>query len=479
VVIPLVYRQYPTPPTVLSQSWLPAQSGQSGQSGQSQTGADALTDRAVWTYVFAYQAQLTPHDQVNASVTYNTDLSASGGKSAPMAAAGGPAGPFSLFEALARFNATYAVLQPLLSPLSQDATWAAAIAAFADRVTEVVENTDWNPIPSASLRSGLQLVVDSYVVTDLAETNNRLITLAWTAMQGESSFPGVTLSVEALDPNTLVAYPGQVLTRPPGQTYLTDSYVPQPPLVDDWVLHQVEVSLLNVLAAENALAGVGIGRNLIEMVGPGDTTWSSQPEFIYSTPLVRPSQPLTPFIVDATPIDVAELPPRPGGAACPPSPSSLCQRIYTLMSDLLADPDQLAGLMAARWSAGMDEAAPRRVKATCSYQYPMPAATSGAPGADPISPLVPVVLARSFVIDASQPDQIGDFAQIFSEAITAWSTNAGIAFGASALAGAQFVFDITLFAELSGLTTPVLEFTNLQLALSGIDAVVSPAMSER
>jgi hypothetical protein len=298
-------------------------------------------------------------------------------------------------------------------------------------------------------------------------------------MQGESSFPGVTVSVEALDPTTLVAYPGQVLTRPPGQPYLTDSYLPQPPLVDDWVLHQVEVNLLNVLAAENALAGVGIGRNLIEMVGPDNTTWSSQPEFIYSTPLVRPSQPLTPFIVDPTPIGVAELPTRPGGAACPPSPSSLCQRIYTLMSDLLADPDQLAGLMAARWSAGMDEAAPRRVKAACSYQYPMPAATSGAPGADPISPLVPAVLARSFVIDASQPDQIGDFAQIFSEAITTWSTNTGITFGPSALPGAQFVFDITLFAELSGLTTPVLEFTNLQLALSGIDAVVSPAMSER
>jgi len=42
-----------------------------------------------------------------------------------------------------------------------------------------------------------QFIVQT-IVTDLAETNNRLITLAWTAMQGESSFPGVTLSVAVM-----------------------------------------------------------------------------------------------------------------------------------------------------------------------------------------------------------------------------------------------------------------------------------------
>jgi hypothetical protein len=83
--------------------------------------------------------------------------------------------------------------------------------------------------------------------------------------------------------------------------------------------------------------------------------------------------------------------------------------------------------------------------------------------ANPVMPLVPIVLARSFLIDGSDPAQLGEFSALFAEAITTWASANAIAFGAAAQAGAQLVFDLTLFAELSGVNTPVLRLRALQL----------------
>jgi hypothetical protein len=144
------------------------------------------------------------------------------------------------------------------------------------------------------------------VVTDRQQANNtQLITLTWSPQQGESSFSDVTLAIQALAPGGK-PYPNQTSGTVPNG--ITDTYLPVPPLVDDWVIHQITVDALNVLVAENALAGVQIERNLIVMTDPSNTTWTALSEFVYMTPLVRPSQPVTPFIDNSTPIDVAKLP---------------------------------------------------------------------------------------------------------------------------------------------------------------------------
>jgi len=456
--IPLVYREYPTPPTLVSQTGV-QESGAAMNPG-------SLAQASQWRYTYQYQARLTAHDQLLSTLTYNTDLSASGsgGVQATNRLAAG--GPYSLFESLARFSAAYAVLQPILND-STDSRWPAAVTAFSSLVTEVVNNTDWNPTAALLTRTGLANITDTYGITDAPSGDNRRITLAWSPTQGPSSFPGVTLAIEAIAPNGQ-PYPGQVPKSI--DNGITDTYAANPPLQSDWVWHQVAVDSLNVMSAENALAGVQVQRNVLDLPDPQGQSWQVLDTYIYKTPLVRFSQPVTPFIDDATPIDVAKLPGAGEGPGCESSsPDCLCQRIYTLMSDLVGNSRQLPVLLAARSQAGLAGDAPRRVKVQCGFQYALPAAVGGQVGTDPMTPRVPVLLARSFVVDGSQPVQLGDFARLYSDAVTAWSQTHGVAFGPGAEpAGARLVFDITLYAELSSANTPVLRLRNLQLALTDI-----------
>jgi hypothetical protein len=148
------------------------------------------------------------------------------------------------------------------------------------------------------------------------------------------------------------------------------------------------------------------------------------------------------------------------------------------MYDLLVD-DAGEQLLRAQEIAGMDDAgAPRRVKVACSFQYPVSSA-SGVPSANPVSPLVPVVLARSFVIDGSQPDQLSAFSGAFAQAAAGWAAANEVTLGPTAQQGAQFVFDITLYAQISGLNTPVLRLRNLQLKLTDIAVQQSALTSDR
>lgn len=466
-VIPLVFRQYPTPPTVVSQSG----SGEPESQAASDAAASPLVAAAAWRYVYSYQAQLTAHDRILSRITYNTNLrTTSNGTKAAQAFALDET-QFTLFEALARFSAAYPLLRPVLQNPC-DPNWAAAAQAFASLVTEVVNNSDWNPVGSLALMEQLVHITDRYAITDDAQEgqDGRLISLMWDAAQGESSFQDVNLSILALAPNRQ-PYPRQ--TPGKAENGISDAYVPDPPLFNDWVTHQVTVDALNVLTAENALAGVQVERNLIRMEAADGNTYEVQQEYVYKTPLVRPSQPVTPFVQNDTAIDVAQLPPPSQPAsACGQSASSLCSRIYTMMANLLAHEEQVSKLLAAKQSAGLvDTGAVRRVKVGSSFQYPLPALTGGVAGSHAITPAIPVVLARSFEVDATQLDQLGDFAHLYAQAIADWAKQEEVTFGTqSQPAGAQLVFDITLYAQLSGLNTPVLRLSNLQLKLTDIDS---------
>jgi hypothetical protein len=194
------------------------------------------------------------------------------------------------------------------------------------------------------------------------------------------------------------------------------------------------------------------------------------PEFVYKTTFAQPSQPVTPFIDNTTAIDVTTLPDMGKGAACTVSPNSLCQSIYTIMRNLLADPVQSQSLADAHAAAGVTSGTTRRLKVACSFQFPVAAVAGGSDTS--IAPLVPIVLARSFDIDGSQADQVSDFAFAYSQAIIGWAKTNDIVFGAQATPkGAVLVFDLTLYAALAGVNTPVLRLGNLQLKLTDIDPV--------
>lgn len=472
-IIPVVFREFPTPPTVISQS---GTGGTDSLIIGDAEGENPLTAAAAWHYTYRYQAQLTAHDRLINRITYNTDLSATGGGSQAANKMTDAEGDqfYSLFEALARFNATYAVLQPILSDLG-NANWAEAAASFSSLVTGVVTNTTWNPLPAALALTRLEEITDRYDITDKlvstsANASTRIITLTWSPDQGESSFTDAKLSIEAIGLDGK-PYPNQVTGTI--ENGITDTYVPDPPLVDNWIIHQLDVDNLNVLAAENALTGAQVERNLIEMNSPDGSTWTSQAEFIYMTPNVRPTQPFTPFVDNNEPIDIAALPNQGISTGCPPVSTTqgepgLCQRIYTMLYDLLGDPDVLASLHEAMNSDTGTESAERRVKLSCGFQYPMAETSGGTGGPKQINPLYPVVLARTFLVDGAQTGQLNDLALLLAEQIETWSTD-NVTFGTDAQpAGGKFIFDITLYAQLSGLNTPVLRLRNLQLELKDI-----------
>jgi hypothetical protein len=459
-LIPLVYRVYPTPPTVASQSGIAGAS-----STPNEDTLNPLIEAAAWHYLAQYQAYLTEHDQVLGQITYNTNLNAAQSKNADTLLLGDNEA-YTLFQSLARFTAAYAVLQPILTTPA-DPNWAAAATAFSTLVDTVVNNIDWNPPTAKALGGTLQNITDNYIVTDLPSGSQRQITLTWAPQQGESSFGDVTLSIEAIGPDGS-PYPNQTPGTVPNG--ITDTYNPVPPLPDPWVTHRLEVDSLNVLSAENALIGIQIERNLIK-VPSGGTDYTPNNEFVYLTPLVRPSQPVTPFVDNSEPIDVIALPNQGASTGCgSTSPAVLCQRVYTILNDLIGDTTQVSSLVAARTrslleSAYQDTTAIRRVKMACGFQYPV----TPVNGKAPITPRIPVVLARSFEIDGSQPSQISEFASLYSAAIQTWSANNQVTFGTNAApAGGQFIFDITLYAQLSGLNTPVLRLRNLQLDLTDI-----------
>ncbi|CAN5688402.1 hypothetical protein BH11PSE6_BH11PSE6_04310 [soil metagenome] len=462
-VIPLVLRAYPTPPTLIRQ--MAIQGGGTLQAPNS----NPLVEAAAWHLQYAYQVQLTAHDQILTAVTYNSDLSVAngGGAPAPTRLAGASV-QYTLFQSLARFWAAYAVLQPILTTPTS-ANWVAAIESFAELVESVVNNSTWTPNPSALAMGGpLVRITDHYSVSDVAQSGaSRVATLGWA--DAESSFAGVTVSIEALDPSSLAPYPDQTQQRLPQSVAVT--YTPQPPLADNWIVHQIEIDDLNVLAAENALAAVQIERNLIEMSDPGGNEWFAKAEFVYMTPVVSATEPITPFVDNATPINVATLPDGGICSACTATSgtgtASLCQYVYRIMNGLLANDVSGAALAGARLVAGLDNSTPRRMKMACSFQYPV-ASVGGVTSANPVMPLVPIVLARSFLIDGSDPAQLGEFSALFAEAITTWTTANAVAFGAAAQAGAQLVFDLTLFAELSGVNTPVLRLRALQLKTADV-----------
>ncbi|QAY75870.1 hypothetical protein [Sphingosinicella sp. BN140058] len=461
--IPVVFRQYPTPPTMVRQGW-------SVPDGTT-VSANPIAAHSQWDYSYVYQAFLAAQDRINSAITYNTDLSVAAPPSNRAVGAGGGITVFDLFGALARANAVIDAIRPVLQ-VPTDPNWKDAVQALADSVVEVTANSTWNPLPSALATAPLTQVTDSYVITDAGEGTTQTIMLTWPAAQGESSFAGVSLSLSALDPAsaTLQPYPGQTSTT---SSTALQVVVPNAPLGRLGVVQQVTANDLNVLAAENALAAVQVERNLISLEGADQQEWEVVPKFIYKTAQVRPSQPVTPFIDVVAPIDVATLPNLGTGPSCPSATAaSLCQRVYTILANLLADPEQSTALLEAYQAAGATAGASRRMKMSCALRFPLAAVSGTDFDATSPSPLVPVVMARSFDIDGGDPAQLGDFASLFAQAIDAWATQNAIIYGSqSEPPGAKLVFDATLYAALSGVDTPVLRFTSLELALTDIDAV--------
>lgn len=468
-VIPLAFREYPTPPSMV------------GQQAEAEKIAKpkSLAELTSWTYTSTYQARLLSRDEITLNLIYNTGGSGSPSINANLAL-GEPV--YTLFEALTRFQAGYDILKSQLSPVPASGA-VDALTSFAALVTQLANNSDWHPTGFEALASsGPVFTLEQDVVKDVLDTSaategQRKITLAPDPMApAGNTWVGVK-AVAALDPTTLKPYADQTQTS--GDKIVETLYTPPAPLSANFVTHQVQVSKLTTLAYENANSGIGTRRNA--QLYPGGEVFSNR-AFVYQTPIVALTNPITPFVQNATifPIYPNVLDKKNQDLGL------YVQRLLEEMMGIAADIDPLPALAKDAPASTLEY---RRLKLDVRYGFPIGAPSGSSAQAVDLVPLVPVMLVRSFdlpvdglkdAIDAwvgLSSDAGTGGTKPFAAALADWFKGQDIAIGDSTAPnapppGAFLAFDITLFSQLEQGKNqqPLLRLSDLRLDMDVIKA---------
>lgn len=466
-IIPLAYREYPTPPTMVVQT---------ANRDTVNTGT-SLADQTRWIYTSTYQARLLAADEITLNLVYNT-----GGAAQTLAAFNSEDAEevYTLFEALTRFVSGYQILQPQMTPIT-DNTAGDVIEAFAVLVSQLANNSDWNPTPNFEKLSNVNnapvVTLERDVVTDrLDEINSaRVITLTPDPLAEQNNWVG-DKCITALDPTTMIPYPNEEMScSENGQKIVTHTYTPEPPLIGNFVTHQVKVEGLTTLLYENGNSGVGVRRNasLIDNV-------FSNPKFIYQTPVVMLTNPLTPFVDNPTPVDIYPTIVADKNLDL----GDYVRRTLEAMMGLVEADSQLS---ARETVAGTPEN--RRLKIDARYGFPIGSPSGSGYDTSYFLPLLPAVLVRSFdlPVDGLQDalkewvGQSGDpetgGMKPYAAVLADWFENIGLPLGQSMSPDAPpsdaiLVLDVTLYSQLSSGANqlPLLRLSDLRLPLS----VVAP-----
>ncbi|WP_425100135.1 hypothetical protein [Tropicibacter sp. S64] len=466
-IIPLAYREYPTPPTMIGQQ-------AAGVIVKKPTSLAQLTQ---WKYTTTYQARLLSRDEITLKLIYNTSLSS--GIKTQAALVEGPE-VYTLFEALARFTAGYEVLQGQLNPVPESGA-EDALGSFATLVTQLANNSDWVPALTLSdaTASGPVYTLESDVVTDIAtgQGDQRKITLVPDPLVAPPNPWVGEKTVTALNPETMAPYEGEVSGGSGSE--VTTTYTPVPPINGNFVTHQVQVDGLTTLAFENANSGIGTRRNA--QLYPGGTVLSN-PDFIYQTPVVLLTNPVTPFVQNGT---IYQIWPN----VVPDADQDLGIYIQRLLEEMMGLEAVKAAFASARVTDAQAVPDKRRLKLDVRYGFPIGGPSGTSEQAVDLVPLTPVVLVRSFDLpvdglkeaidgwvglsDGAAVDGVKPFAAVIAD----WFAAQGIALGQSTAPnappeGAFLSFDITLFSQLeSGKTQlPLLRLSDLRLTLTAVKA---------
>jgi hypothetical protein len=468
-VIPLAFREYPTPPSMMGQQ----------AEGEKIDNPKSLAELTNWTYTSTYQARLLSRDEITLNLIYNT-----GGTGSPLVETNFTLGEtvYTLFEALVRFQAGYDVLQSQLRPVpasgAQD-----ALTSFAALVTQLVNNSDWRPTGLEAFgNSGPVFTLEQDVVRDVldpsqAAPDQRKITLAPDPLVAQSNpWVGVK-TVTALDPTTLKPYADQTQTS--GDKLVETLYAPPAPLSANFVTHQVQVNKLSTLAYENANSGIGTRRNA--QLYPGGTVFSNR-AFIYQTPIVALTNPIIPFVQNAT---VFQIYPN----VLDKKNQDLGEYIQGLLEEMMGIAAGVEPLHALAQDAPASILEYRRLKLDVRYGFPIGAPSGSSGQAFDFVPLMPVVLVRSFDLPVKGlKEAIAGWVGLsngtgssgitpFAAVLAGWFSSQGIALGDPSAQnapppGAFLAFDITLFSQLDQGKNqqPLLRLSDLRLALDVVKA---------
>jgi hypothetical protein len=428
VQIPLPLRNYPRSPILVGQSGRPHDRMAATIAGARQ-----------WDYRFDFSAGSAAQDTEHVIVTFGIGAGSLGAEVAVSTA--------DLFNWLATFSEAYPSLKNDLSLLvnlppggnpGPTAAYAAqSLGTIAGGVASAL-SAGRTPAVDASAGAG-----DTYGYQMRTLSNGQFLQqLQLDFEQGPSGAPHLWPDVLIKSPNGSATGPdaGFLMLTSEGSGFYR---FPADVALDEQVTYRFRFEQRDVIENTDAWGGVYVDRNAqlvangpLGMSGiPGPV--STNPAFVYKTPLVRFIDPMVPLIDDSAFINLADL----GG------PTGPAGHLARMLNQALGDPIGASASLA-------------NVEILCSY---------GVPLKDDLRAVTPILLAPITAINSSNE---GPFIDSLALSLGQWKNGSGVAGDTGVL-----LFEVTAFAEGPAQNDgapgpasllPVLRLRNLELPMSDI-----------
>ncbi|MFT5264256.1 MAG: hypothetical protein ACI8YQ_003002 [Polaribacter sp.] len=313
--IPIPLRAYPTPPSITRQA-------SDYPSGQDDSDTSTIAEARQWNYTYNYARAGASQDTIHTQIELNLPPTI---KQDANETATNVDKVYELPERLAEFIAVYSAIQKdLIQYLSQitDSTDQSsteyvnaqkAAAAFTKVVGWVANAWDtWNQINRRGA-SSMRLkevpetpkpITYKYTVSEFANSDGDLvIEILPNAANPDGLLPAINLI------NTDETYTPAPVTGKTNEWTFNDSTNKTVPYSDQDTIPERKISLegLDIINRQNAWSGALIKRNE-ELLQNTDGTWeTTNPSFVYQTPLVKFYNQLNPLLVCNAPINVAQI----------------------------------------------------------------------------------------------------------------------------------------------------------------------------
>nr|WP_315419906.1 LysM peptidoglycan-binding domain-containing protein [uncultured Pedobacter sp.] len=469
VDIPIVLRNYPTPPTLTTQTGTPVD-----VSGDTENAK--LEKASQWNYTYSYTEDQAAQDRIFSEIEFNLvpvpQLKMMAGSSR------------DLFNDMAQlvtvwpqilddFNKYLTAITA--ASTSSDPNLDSAYYALQALVT-LTNNLSiaWSEYTSVLLTSGgdttdTKRAFDFMIVqTDDEDNDNRLLVTIVPpdeiSEQDKLSYTGNSLDIAVTLPNMPVVSIPDYTTVPAtdeGGKVIPNAYwyqtMGENPVYLSWIAslsvssRKVNVNELNILAFQYAWAGLSIIRN--EDLIPYNPT---NPQFIYRTPLVKFSNKLVPILNNDYIFDIAEL------MAVPTAPHSLGELLANFFAVFFAK----------------DELDQQLIKLSATWNYPILQSESiqTNPLVLPAAIQLPILLAPPFNFSipadftipsggcSATVSPADSFVCKLSAAIKTW-------YGQNnpTTANAWIQLDVSVFSSLTEVKLPLIELKNIILFYKDIN----------
>ncbi|GJM32298.1 MAG: hypothetical protein DHS20C18_12990 [Saprospiraceae bacterium] len=334
VDIPIPLRAYPTPPSVINQQTIYKQTGNPSQTV-------TIPEAKLWGYQFSYQPPAASQDQIQSQLQFNVDETINQQSKAFFQMEDGSYNPDLLPATLAQFIIVYPeiykdftnALAKIVTTTAQDDPLfkqaAMAVQAFGTIIKSIgTAWQQWNQVKEmhanylAQLQAKLPLITYNYNLLETPEiptdfSSKLLITINPTGAfpLPKIVLPGYTTETDGNKNNFFKD----------GNIYL--KYNERQTIKE----RTLTLDPLNILEAQNAWSGVELTRN--KLLIEGRTT---NPKFIYKTPLVKFYNKLVPLLVCNSIINVAEI-----GSPNNPQSRTLAEHLKKLIDTVTENKDKL------------------------------------------------------------------------------------------------------------------------------------------